>query len=71
MRTEFQKLIVLFEELEVTEESGTLTFSTRGSKSTAKLQLSFVIVNIVQCGTSGIGTAFPNKIDKTNQSDKY
>ena len=41
------------------------------SKSTAKLQLSFVIVSIVQCCTFGIATAFPNKIDKTNQSDEY
>ena len=39
MRAVFQKIIPLYEELEVAGVSATLTFSTRGSKSTAKLQI--------------------------------
>ena len=39
MKAEFQKLIKLFEEFEEAGETATLTLSTRGGKSTIKLQL--------------------------------
>ena len=39
MKAEFQKLIKFFEELEEAGETATLTLSTRGGKSTIKLQL--------------------------------
>ena len=39
MKAEFQKLIKLYEELQEAGETATLTLSTRGGKSTIKLQL--------------------------------
>ena len=39
MKAEFKKLLELYEELEEAGETATLTLSTRGGKSTIKLQL--------------------------------